>query len=144
VGLIVALLAHGLAGELGSLARAALSRGDASFSGWALTDLHAPLSLLHEGASAAVRLAPHYSLAPHGLAEAWMELNCRKKHRWKWLIRTAAKDTTALSSAVACQIDAIDRSITREFAGAVDNIGRCSKTPDPDRAEALRRPGPHP
>jgi tetratricopeptide (TPR) repeat protein len=65
----------------------------------------------------AVRLAPHYSLAHARLADAWMELELPEKSGVE-MLRARREGTVGLSSFDRLQIDAIDSSITRDFAAA--------------------------
>jgi serine/threonine protein kinase len=65
----------------------------------------------------AVRLAPHYSLAHARLADAWMELELPEKSGVE-MLRARREGTVGLSSFDRLQIDAIESSITRDFAAA--------------------------
>jgi serine/threonine protein kinase len=81
-----------------------------------------------------VRMAPHYSLAHARLAEAWMELELPEKASMEMLV-ARRETTTELSSFDRMQIDAIDRSITREFAGAAAKYREMLKSNGADRAD---------
>lgn len=65
----------------------------------------------------AVQLAPHYSLAHARLADAWMELELPEKAGIE-MLKARREGTRGLSTFDRLQIDAIDRSITRDFAAA--------------------------
>ncbi|HEV2691139.1 MAG TPA: serine/threonine-protein kinase, partial [Bryobacteraceae bacterium] len=81
-----------------------------------------------------VRLAPHYSLAHARLAEAWMELELPEKASTEMLI-ARREGTAALSSSDRMLIDAIDLSITRDFAGAAAKYRTMLKHAGADRAD---------
>ena len=83
-----------------------------------VNDLHAAAYFAASKAlGEAVRLAPHYMLAHARLAEAFAELELPERADLEML--TARREGTAgLSSLDRMEIDAIDLSITREFAGA--------------------------
>ena len=82
----------------------------------------------------AIRLAPHYSPAHARLAEAWNELELPEKAGVEMLI--ARRDGTAgLSSGDRTLIDAIDLSITREFAGAAAKYQELLKNTGAEKAD---------
>jgi tetratricopeptide (TPR) repeat protein len=66
----------------------------------------------------AVRLAPHYGLAHARLADAWMELEIPEKAGVE-MLKAQREGTKGLSELDRLQIDAIDHSITRDFATAI-------------------------
>jgi tetratricopeptide (TPR) repeat protein len=65
----------------------------------------------------AVQLAPHFSLARTRLAESWLELDLPET-ALRELLRVGHEDNSTLSTLDQLQIDAVDRTITREFAVA--------------------------
>jgi tetratricopeptide (TPR) repeat protein len=134
-GLIVALLAVWIGWRAWDRWHAQPSAEAMQFFRMGTDDLHAASYFAATKALAqAARLAPHYSLAHARLAEAWMELELPEKATVEMLI-ARREGTTALSSSDRMQIDAIDRSITREFAGAADKYREMLKSAGADRAD---------
>jgi tetratricopeptide (TPR) repeat protein len=82
----------------------------------------------------AARLAPRYSLAHARLAEAWTELELPEKAGVEMLI-ARREGTEGLSSIERMQIDAIDFSITREFAGAAAKYQEMLKSANADKTD---------
>jgi tetratricopeptide (TPR) repeat protein len=66
----------------------------------------------------AVRIAPAFSLAHARLAEAWVELELPEKAGQELLV-ARRQDLSALARLERLQFEAIDLTVTREFAGAV-------------------------
>ena len=82
----------------------------------------------------AIRLAPHYSLAHARLAEAWAELELPERAGVEMLI-ARREGTAGLSSTDRTQVDAIDLSITREFAGAAAKYQEMLKSAGSEKAD---------
>jgi tetratricopeptide (TPR) repeat protein len=82
----------------------------------------------------AVRFAPHYGLAHARLAEAWAELELPEKAGVEMLI-ARREGTAGLSSTDRTQIDAIDLSITREFAGSAAKYQELLKNAGAEKAD---------
>jgi serine/threonine protein kinase/Flp pilus assembly protein TadD len=66
----------------------------------------------------ALRVAPRFSLAHARLAEAWNELDVSEKASQEMLL-ARRENTSSLSDLDRLQIEALDLTITREFAAAV-------------------------
>ena len=66
----------------------------------------------------AVRVAPHYGLAHARLAEAWVELEVPDSAGEQMLL-TRREDNSTLSKLDRLHIEAVDLTITREYAAAV-------------------------
>src|SRR5262249_29396385 len=66
----------------------------------------------------ALRLSPRFSLAHSRLAEAWSELAAPEKASREMLL-ARREDLSGLPALDRLQIEAIDLTITREFAGAI-------------------------
>jgi len=97
-------------------------------------DLLRLLLRCHEGASAKRPSRATLQLGARTASRGLDELELPEKATVEMLI-ARREGTTALSSADRMQIDAIDRSITREFAGAVDKYREMLKTAGSDRAD---------
>ncbi len=67
----------------------------------------------------AVRVAPHFGLAHARLAEAWVELEMSDKAREAMLL-ALGEDISGLSRLDRLQLEAVHRTVTREFAAAVE------------------------
>jgi len=84
----------------------------------------------------AVTLAPHYTLAHARLAEAWVGLDLTEKATQEMLI-VRREDLSALSRLERLQVEAIDFTITREFARAAAKYEEMLRSgpPAPDDVE---------
>jgi serine/threonine protein kinase len=81
-------------------------------------DLHAGAYFAATKALAqAVTLAPHFTLAHARLAEAWVGLDLTEKATQE-MLTVRRQDLSALSRRERLQVEAIDLTITREFAAA--------------------------
>ena len=65
----------------------------------------------------AIRLSPHFGLAHARMADAWMELELPERAGVE-MLKARREGTTGLSTFDRLQIDAIDRSITRDYVAA--------------------------
>jgi len=74
----------------------------------------------------AVQRAPRYAPAHARLAEAWIELEMPEKASEQMLL-ARREDTAGLSHAERLRLEAIDLSITREFAAAVEKYEQLAK-----------------
>lgn len=82
----------------------------------------------------AVGLAPHYALAHARLADAWMELELPEKAGVE-MLKARREATRELSTFDRLQIDAIDRSITRDFAAAATKYQQMLRIAGPRKAD---------
>ena len=74
----------------------------------------------------AVRIAPRFSLAHARLAEAWVELDVPEKAGREMLL-ARREDNSGLSDLDRLQIEAVDLTVTREFAAAAGKYEQMRK-----------------
>lgn len=100
--------------------RAELSAEALKFYQMGTDDIHAASYFAATKAlEQAILLAPHYGLAHARMAEAWMELDLPEKAGVE-MLKARREGTNGLSAFDRLQVDAIDRSITRDFNTAAD------------------------
>jgi len=87
-------------------------------------DLHAGAYFAASKAlTQAVKLAPAFSLGHARLAEAWLEMEMPEKASQEMLL-ARRQETAGLSQRDRFEIEAVDLTITRDFAAAVDKYER--------------------
>lgn len=79
------------------------------------------------------QLAPRFTPAGARLAESWLELDLPEKAGNEMLV-VRRQDNSGLPKLDQLQIEAVDRTITREFAAAVDRYERMLALSGPDPA----------
>jgi len=82
----------------------------------------------------AVSLAPHYGPAHARLAEAWVELDAMDKASREMLL-ARREDSSSLPETDRLQIEAVDLTITREYAAAVGKYEQMRKLAGPNEAD---------
>jgi tetratricopeptide (TPR) repeat protein/tRNA A-37 threonylcarbamoyl transferase component Bud32 len=114
----VAIAAGGIAWRAWTHSRNQPSPDAAIFYHQGVDDIHAGAYFAATKAlDQAVRIAPRYSLAHARLAEAWVELDVPEKAGREMLL-ARREDNSGLPDLDRLQIEAVDLTVTREFAAA--------------------------
>jgi tetratricopeptide (TPR) repeat protein len=123
-GAVVALIAPVVGWQMWMRARNRPSPEAAAYYQKGLDDIHAGAYFAATKAiGQAVTLAPRFSLAHARLAEAWLELDVPEKASMEMLL-ARRQDNSGLPEADRLQIEAVDRTISREFDVALANYER--------------------
>jgi tetratricopeptide (TPR) repeat protein len=84
----------------------------------------------------AVKLAPGYALAHARLAEAWVELEMPERAGEEMLL-ARRQDSSGLPALERLQIEAVDLSITREYAAAAAKYEQATRQAGPENMETV-------